>query len=511
MLTAQKRLTLPAATPGTPEYMSPEQASGDEKIDHRSDLYSAGVVLYEMLTGRTPFRADSPSAVIHRILHDTPTDPRTLNDDADPHLASLALRLMAKRPEDRFASAGEALEALETGERVQSPERRRRWHHRLLVGVIVLALICSGTWLLSRAARSSPIAEVMVEKDEKGQNTTTIWARHGDDPEWTLFHRFPPEVGSVCDPVLVDLDGGGRRIVVAGLDVPLDGHNLFAFDACGKESWCLDISSTRRWPDCGPSAYWSCRHLAAGDLDGAPGEELVATASDRSNYPTRISIVDPRAGEIRSTFWHMGQMSQVRIEADFFGPGRPAIIARATNNKLDGFGIPFPPRPYECPPGEDRPRTRYDHVNVAMVLDPRDIDGLGPPRTRRKEVRDIPPARPFAYAFLDMGSGVRSGAYLPDGQTEPVEPEASDTAGIENIELLPRAVSGTAGPWMRVMIGRSESASGAAILTVDRTLALLAAEPQTTERVGLTEDYWRARWRPIIQNGEYVVADPSDE
>jgi serine/threonine protein kinase len=74
MLSSQTRITLPDSCLGTPEYMSPEQARGDENIDHRADLYSAGVVLYEMLTGRTPFKADAPSAVIHQILYtDRPT------------------------------------------------------------------------------------------------------------------------------------------------------------------------------------------------------------------------------------------------------------------------------------------------------------------------------------------------------------------------------------------------------------------------------------------------------
>ena len=124
IVSAQTRMTLPDSVFGTPEYMSPEQARGDDNIDHRSDLYSAGVVLYEMLTGRPPFKADAPSAVIHQILHDDPPDPRKVIGSADPRLAALALRLMAKYPEDRFRSASEAIDALHAGKGVRGGLRQ---------------------------------------------------------------------------------------------------------------------------------------------------------------------------------------------------------------------------------------------------------------------------------------------------------------------------------------------------------------------------------------------------
>ena len=99
-----------------------------ENIDHRTDLYSAGVVLYEMLTGRTPFRADTPTAVIHQILHDEPANPRMLIDSADPVLASLAMRLMTKERGERFDSSAEATAALNAGD---PPVHRRCAEDRL--------------------------------------------------------------------------------------------------------------------------------------------------------------------------------------------------------------------------------------------------------------------------------------------------------------------------------------------------------------------------------------------
>jgi len=87
---------------GTPAYMAPEQVMG-EAIDARSDLYSVGVVLYECLTGRVPFSASTIVSLVARLLSDQPPPI----EDADPALAALVMRLLAKKPEERIGSAGE--------------------------------------------------------------------------------------------------------------------------------------------------------------------------------------------------------------------------------------------------------------------------------------------------------------------------------------------------------------------------------------------------------------------
>lgn len=91
---------------GTPQYMSPEQAQG-QRVDHRTDLFSLGCVLYAMCTGRAAFRADSAVAVLHRIVHDTPRPIRKFNDDIPEWLCAIVEKMLAKYPDDRFESAAE--------------------------------------------------------------------------------------------------------------------------------------------------------------------------------------------------------------------------------------------------------------------------------------------------------------------------------------------------------------------------------------------------------------------
>jgi serine/threonine protein kinase len=105
-------LTQEGMSIGTPDYMSPEQLTGME-LDARSDLYSAGVVLFECVTGRVPFEADTMYALIAKQLEEEPPDPRRLNADVPESLAQVIRKAMAKEPAARFQTAAEMHDALE--------------------------------------------------------------------------------------------------------------------------------------------------------------------------------------------------------------------------------------------------------------------------------------------------------------------------------------------------------------------------------------------------------------
>ncbi len=98
---------------GTPAYMAPEQAAADPEIDHRADLYSVGILAYEMLTGHPPFRGDSPQAVLAAQVTQHPVEVTAHRQDLPAGLADLTMRCLAKKPGDRFQTAEEALHQLD--------------------------------------------------------------------------------------------------------------------------------------------------------------------------------------------------------------------------------------------------------------------------------------------------------------------------------------------------------------------------------------------------------------
>lgn len=97
---------------GTPEYMAPEQAAADPSVDHRADLYAAGVLAYELLAGRPPFRGGSPQSILTRQITEIPAPVTDLRPSVPPALAAWVMRSLEKRPADRWQSAEEMLGAL---------------------------------------------------------------------------------------------------------------------------------------------------------------------------------------------------------------------------------------------------------------------------------------------------------------------------------------------------------------------------------------------------------------
>src|SRR5213595_4280660 len=106
------RITQTGLSLGTPQYMSPEQATGDRVIDGRTDIYSLGAVLYEMLTGDPPHTGSTAQAIIAKVLTDKPRSVRLSRDTVPRHVEAAVECALAKLPADRFATALEFIDAL---------------------------------------------------------------------------------------------------------------------------------------------------------------------------------------------------------------------------------------------------------------------------------------------------------------------------------------------------------------------------------------------------------------
>ena len=139
---------------GTPSYMSPEQAEG-RPVDGRSDVFSFGSVLYEMLTGRRPFQGDSQVSVRKAVLTITPPPPRALRSEIPPDVERIVLRCLQREAEARYPSGAELLRDLEEARKRAElgPPLWRRPRVAVPTGLALVALLSAGAWLWARSAR----------------------------------------------------------------------------------------------------------------------------------------------------------------------------------------------------------------------------------------------------------------------------------------------------------------------------------------------------------------------
>ena len=185
-LDLDERLTSPGTTLGTVAYMSPEQVLGKE-IDTRSDLFSFGVVLYEMCSGALPFRGETSAAICDSILHATPAALSSLNPQFPPDLERLMGKALEKSPDKRFASAAEMrakFESIRQRRLIESSSSQqivqvvRKPKFAVSAAVVVITVILLGVALYRRSARIHWAREQaipqIVELTQKGNYAAAL-------------------------------------------------------------------------------------------------------------------------------------------------------------------------------------------------------------------------------------------------------------------------------------------------------------------------------------------------
>lgn len=509
MLAPHTRVTTSHGVLGTAEYMSPEQARGSDEIDARSDLFSAGVVLYEMLTGQSPFKAETPTATLYRIVHEPPPRPRTIAPEVDPHLSAFALALMEKRPDDRPRSADACLDELRSP-RHAANRFRGLWNRprARVAAVLTAAIVASAVWTLSgprggstpgaqaapvwRAARISPGDPRQIE------------VRYANSQDWTriTWLNLPPQCRAHSVELVRPNTSGPPLLVVSTERAMNDGgHVLGAFDIHQNLQWSRALRPepfSFTWPDMQrPLDGWSGAYLAHGNLDQDPADEVISLSSC-FEYLSQAMVIDGGNGRGQGRFLNLGHISHMVIVEDGFVPGRPAIVVAGVNNKLDGFNQPQP---------DDPPRrTRWDIVPVVAVLDPQQMNGISPPYTKRIPLT----GRPWAYAYLDAPTDPM--ATRADGSRYYHELPNTRYASIRVIKLANdrRFTSGFRGFTVEFISNQPYTPTAKATrctLLLDLDLTLRDAMISGTEVHRTTVDQWREVWHPIVQRGE-PVDDP---
>jgi serine/threonine protein kinase len=270
---------------GTVAYMSPEQAEG-RPIDERSDLFSLGVILFEMVTGRRPFHGDSLAALLSSILRDEPPPVRALRPGLPPELEAVLTKALAKKIERRYASAAELASDLERLRRgAATATRAPRGRGRVILAVAALALVAAAAFLWFRSRpRAHPPLRVsllstfpgshrapslspdgkMVAFVDTAKGVPQIWLKYlgESDPVQITSGDLPasrPRFSPTGDPIVFErrragiwavppLGGTPRQIVEVGMCPSFfpDGDRI-VFDK-GTELWTvrLDGSDARQ-------------------------------------------------------------------------------------------------------------------------------------------------------------------------------------------------------------------------------------------------------------------------
>ena len=226
---ANSEMTDTGAIVGTVQYLSPEQAQG-QPVDRRSDLYSAGVVLYELLTGRVPFDGEAPVSIALKHVSERPVPPSQLRPGIPPALEGVVLRALEKDPALRYQSAEEFVAALEAARRaptrpvvVESGEpwaeeaRRTRWWLWAL-GVAVLVALAIGAWFLLAGDRVTvpdvvgrDASEAIEILHERGLEVAPRNVESEDVPRDEVIAQDPEAGDEVREGTTVTIDVSGGR------------------------------------------------------------------------------------------------------------------------------------------------------------------------------------------------------------------------------------------------------------------------------------------------------------
>ncbi len=339
---SEKELTGTGVAVGTPQYMSPEQASGEPNIDHRSDQYSLAVVAYQMLAGRTPFEGETARAIIAKQLLDQPPPLATLVEDLPLHIAAALHRAMQKNAKNRFDSIKDFATALKDRafvgpteeEKIRDPEPIRKPALRAawivaLAAVAVVAVAVAVTQLPTPAQIPNPtiirdtvrISSPQLPGDPPPTTQTAAAASpQPPGPRPDSATKIPPATG-----VLSASDSTSKAEPPAPSCAILYDRGDFekALPVCEAESRADNVRSSRlagrilsarseddraaplfekaaRGNDA-EAQFWMAKRLEASDPSGATQYYLeAATNNHRAAYPIIASRLDQGLGTAKS-------------------------------------------------------------------------------------------------------------------------------------------------------------------------------------------------------------------
>lgn len=327
---SEEQLTRTGAIMGTAEYMSPEQGQGLE-LDGRSDLYSVGVIVYRMLTGRVPFRGGNPMAILYQHIHGELVPPSVACPEADlsPEVDALVARALAKEPADRFATASEfaaAVTALDPDARAATRKPGRSRTSMVVAGLVLVAVVV-GVGGLVWSMLSNP-----------GEATA-------DDPQLAAADQTDPKA-----PVHPDPDEP-TEVDDAPADEPSEAANAGASPptpAAGLGAASGDSGSEEPSRDTDGATATTAPATDSGAPADAPGPKLQARRSSRrldagfDRVASKVKACGKKAGlfpgekiTVDAKIAPGGKVTSVKVKGAHAAAGKTCIVSAVKKAKFD--------------------------------------------------------------------------------------------------------------------------------------------------------------------------------
>ena len=306
------RLTRTGIAIGTPQYMAPEQASGERAIDARADVYALGAVLHEMLAGESAFAAGSRAAVLWRVRNEPATALATHRVDVSPFLEAAVRRALAKRPEERFASAADFAAALaapsgdtaipsttlgsESADERREPSRRRMVSARAAVyaALATLMLGLAGGWVLARSPLVDTMAGASSDLPTLANVAGTGWTSPtADGTQLVVVDRAgrPQQTITANRPWTPRFSPDGRRVAYGAYGAGRNSSDVWVTDLDGGKTLRLTDddrdSNDPQWSADGASLSYSANAPGGKDLlvrSVKGGEASVLAQRDGTQY-----------------------------------------------------------------------------------------------------------------------------------------------------------------------------------------------------------------------------------
>jgi formylglycine-generating enzyme required for sulfatase activity/serine/threonine protein kinase len=313
-------LTSTGATVGSPWYMSPEQIQHPEQLDPRTDIYSLGIVLYEMLTGHLPFEGETDFSVLDQQIHATPPNLRLKNPEVSEKLAEIVLKAMAKNPAERFQDCTEFLQCLPEQQRQWSEgEARRKTEERG-------RKLTTSDHVFVCYAREDEAFVLQLAENLKGRGVP-VWLDQWDIPPGADWDRTIDNAIYDCAKFIIILSSQAveSREVRGELRIALDKHKPIIpviHSACQIPRQLLIIQYvdfTSRGPNDEAALRQLLRTLATSTTDSTVAQHVEATDSQRS--------IPERAAEKRESRLESGTVFRDRLKDGSQGPEMVVIPA----------------------------------------------------------------------------------------------------------------------------------------------------------------------------------------